>query len=67
MFYSIYHIKFDLLYDIIIITNDIKPVLNEILPLSIKLLVFLKLYKLSTINIINININFYFIIKIYKL
>ena len=48
MFYSIYHIKFYLLYDIIIITNDIKPVLNEILPLSI-------------------NINFYFIIKIYKL
>ena len=65
MFYSIYHIKFDLLYDIIINTNDIKPVLNEILPLSIKLLVFLKLYKLCTIN--NININFYFIIKIYKL
>ena len=43
MFYSIYHIKFDLLYDIIIITNDIKPVLNEILPLSIKLLVFFEI------------------------
>jgi len=60
MFYSIYHIKFYLLYDITININDIKPVLNEILPLSIKLL-----YKLCTIN--NIIINFYFIIKIYKL
>ena len=65
MFNSIYHIKFNLLYDLVININSTKSTLNEIMPLSIKLLIlFRNNIKYELIN--NILINFYFIIKLYK-
>ena len=43
MFISIYHIKFNLLHDIIVNIFDIKLVLNELILLAIKLLIILVL------------------------